>query len=108
MAITENIEFVRGEDVTIEVTVTGVNIAGWALSFAIARSRRDTAIITKTVGSGITITDEDNGVFEITIPDTDTDGIPVGPCVWDVKRSDAGHEAVLTRGKLELLPNVAE
>lgn len=107
MATTADIEFIRGEDITIEDTVTGVNIEGWALSFAIARSYRDTAIITKTVGSGITITDPANGVFEITIDDTDTDGLPTGKCVWDVKRTDAGQEAVLTRGKLTLLPNVA-
>lgn len=108
MATTADVEFVRGEDVTIEVTVTGVNVTGWALSFAIALTYRDTAIITKTVGSGITITDGDNGVFEITLADTDTDGLPTGTRVWDVKRTDAGEEAVLTRGELELLPNVAE
>lgn len=105
MAIRHDISFFRGEDVTIRVTVTGENITGWALTLAIGRGY--TPLLTKTIGSGITITNGGNGIFEAVIADTDTDTFDTGGYVWDAKRTDAGQEAVLTYGKLSLEPNVA-
>jgi len=107
MAVKADISFFKGEDVTIEDTVTGKNITGWALACAVARGYGQTAEFTKTVGAGITITDGANGVFQISIDDTDTDALDSGGYVWDVKRTDAGQEAVLTYGDLDLKPKVA-
>lgn len=107
MATTADIEFVCGEDILVEDTVTGVNIAGWALAFAMARRYVDSAALTKTTDDGITITNGAGGIFQITIADTDTVDLVIGDYVWDVKRTDAGQEAVLTRGTLTLKPNVA-
>lgn len=106
MAIKTDISFHRGEDVTLSVTVPGEVVTGWGLGFALARGYGETTAFTKTTGGhGISIT----GVttFEIAIDDVDTDVLDSGGYVWDVKRTDAGQEAVLAYGKLSLKPNVA-
>jgi len=107
MATTEKIEIIRGEDILIEVTVTGQIITGWALIFAVAPKYQDTAVITKSIGSGITITDGAHGIFQVALSDDDTKDLRTGGYVWDVKRNDAGQEAVLSRGEFVIKPNVA-
>ena len=108
MAVKTDISFFRGEDVTIQVTVTGENITSWSLAFALARGHGSDSVITKvTGGTGITITDGANGIFEITLDDGDTDALETGGYVWDVKRTDGGQEAVVAYGALNLKPNVA-
>jgi hypothetical protein len=54
-----------------------VNITGASLTFTIS-DENDVVLLTKTVGSGITITDAANGVFEIVITDTDTTSTDIG------------------------------
>jgi len=109
MAIKTKISFFRGEDIILTVTVTDENIAGWSLSFSVAKGYGQTAAFTKTTAAlgGIVRTDEANGEFEVTITDTDTDSLATGNYVWDVKRTDAGQEVVLAYGQLSLKPNVA-
>jgi hypothetical protein len=109
MAVKTNISFFRGEDITLTVTVTDENIAGWGLAFSVAKGYGQTAVFTKTTAAleGIVRTDEANGEFEVTIADIDTDALATGNYVWDVKRTDAGQEAVLAYGQLNLKPNVA-
>ena len=108
MATKTDISFHRGEDITLRVTVTGVDISGWSLQFALARGYgQDTEFLKATGGSGIDITDGQAGEFEVTIEDTDTAALYTGGYVWDLKRTDAGQEAVLAYGNLNLKPNVA-
>jgi len=106
MAIKTKISFFVGEDVTVRVTATGLNITGWTLAFSVAVGYGATPLFTKTVGAGITITDGPNGVFDVAIADTDTDGLASGGYVWEAKRIDAGQETVLAYGQLELKPRV--
>ena len=76
----------RGEYVTRTLTFTrsraAVDITGASISFVVRPSypagtvSDDTdAIISKTVGAGITITDGPNGVARLVIDETDTDNI---------------------------------
>lgn len=93
MAITANIEFFRGEDVVIEVTLTPVtDIAGFTFKATIGS-------ISKTTDSGISITDAGAGVLQIVLSDTDTESLSLGRTAWALKRSDAGKESVLTIGE---------
>jgi hypothetical protein len=107
------ISFHQGEDIVIPDQVVGRDISGWSLAFALASAYGSAALFTKTTGAGITITDGPAGKFEIAINDNDTDGLPVVTkkegtvYVWDVKRTDADQEAVLTWGTITLLPKVA-
>lgn len=105
MSVTKDIEFARGEDVLIRDTVTGVDITGWALRAVIRRTPSDPTILVEkdnAIIGGITLNDAPNGVFDIRIADTDTIALRPGAYVWEVKRMDAGNEAVLTTGILTL------
>lgn len=173
MATKTDISFFRGEDITLAVTVTGENIAGWSLAFSVAKGYGQTAAFTKTTGdtgtadaavtttdisltdtretwtvdywiggivtcngktmtvtdstetaligvawsgggnpgngkawtltgTGIVITDEPGGEFEVSVADIDTDALDTGSYVWDIKRTDAGQEVVLAYGNLDL------
>ena len=92
----QNIEFYQGENATIQVTVAGEDITGWTLKAVVGS-------ITKTSGAGITITDGVNGVFEIVLSDTDTDGLAAGTYDWAAKRIDEGSESVLSIGICSVL-----
>ena len=106
MAIKTKISFFQGEDVKVQVTVTGENITGWTLAFAVATAYGATPLFTKTTVSGITISNGAGGVFDVAIADTDTDALASGGYVWEAKRTDAGQETVLAYGDLELKPRV--
>ena len=48
-------------------------ISGWSLQFTLRKNYGDPSpLLTKTIGSGITVTDSVNGVFKIAIADADT------------------------------------
>lgn len=108
MATVTNIGFDRGEDITIKVTVAGDgDISGWTLQCDIKSPGGGSAVISKTVGNGITITDGANRKFEIALADTDTDKL-VGPTYqWGVKRTNAGQEAGLAKGLITVGDSVA-
>lgn len=69
---------VQGEDKTLEITVVGENgsaknITGATITWVLAKTVGDTALVTKsTGGSGISITDAVNGVFQVTLDGSDT------------------------------------
>jgi hypothetical protein len=109
MATTANIEFYKGEDDVLTVSMSpATNITGWTIKFTVRKNYNDpTALITKTVGSGITVTDATNGVFTITIASADTSGLDLRAYAFDVQRTSAGNRTVLTIGNLTLLPEVS-
>ncbi len=113
-----------GEDITLRVQLVKLNssnvevvegdISGNAYTFTLKGSPKDaSAIFTKaTGGSGITFANGDtaawpvelsgsNTVAVIAIADTDTDGFTVGEYDWDLRRTDAGSEAVVAWGTLK-------
>jgi len=74
----QDFKMIQGEDKVLEITVVDENgsakaITGATITWSLARAVDDTPLITKsTGGSGISITDGNNGVFQVTIGDTDT------------------------------------
>ena len=115
MAVAENVSFYRGEDVTLEVEVTttgisggpDVDITGWALVFNLKKRLTGKVVLTKSIGSGITITDGTAGRADVTLTDEDTLILVPGEYVFDVKRDDAGAEAILTVGTLTVKETVS-
>lgn len=116
MGTETNIGFDLGEDVTIRVTVRHVDaegntvptdIGGWTLQCDIKPIDGGTAIISKTTSDGITITDEENGKFEIYLTDTDTDKLVAATYKWGAKRMDADQEAGLAKGLITMGDSVA-
>lgn len=96
-----------GEDKVLEFTVVdsagaAVNITGWALEWILRSGAGERALLTKTVGSGVTITGGAGGVCQVAIADTDTDDLAAGRYWHALRRTDAGNEAVLSYGQVVL------
>jgi hypothetical protein len=99
----QTIRLIRAQDITIVCTMEKPrSISGWAITFQVRDSLGGTSRITKTVGSGITITDAGKGVISISLAKGDTSGLTVQSYVWDIKRTDSGSNVVLARGELIL------
>jgi len=108
MAALANLSFYRGEDITLTVTMTPVtDITGWTLQFTVRKQYGDTtALLAKTVGAGVTITDATNGVFTVALASAETTGLDLRAYVYDIQRTNAGNRTVLTIGSVTLLPEV--
>lgn len=70
-----------GDDVELDLTIlktdgTPYDLTGCQeVNYAIARDRKSAALVTKTLGSRITITDAVNGKVQIVITSTDTEAL---------------------------------
>lgn len=115
-----------GEDKTLsfviytDSTKTVVrDVTGFALSWKLATAPGQAALLTKaTGGSGITISgvfnadpDVNTQVVDVAIADTDTQpdagsALPASTYYHELKRTDAGLEAVLAQGRVRLLSSV--
>jgi len=79
MSTKVQIEFISGDSQKLIITVQDAdnapaakNLTGATITWALARSRGSAPLITKTVGSGITVTDAANGALEVAIAPADT------------------------------------
>jgi len=117
--------FFAGEDKTLSYEVfaeDGVameNVAAFAMEWTLRKSltskqpyrAQGSVVVTKeTGGSGITVTGAYDSVRAsntqrviVTIADTDTENLAGGRYVCSLKRTDAGIEAVLSHGVVEVL-----
>ena len=110
MAKEVNLSQMKGEDKVWTVTLDGnPNITGWAITFVLKKRLGDSsALITKTVGSGIVLTTPTTGIFTVTIAAADTNASTVGDGKfrYEIFRSDAGAIDVLDYGEYEIKPRV--
>ena len=84
--------------------VTLTNITGWAVSFVVhAYSNPNITYFTKTVGSGVTISNGLAGLLTVAIEDGDVTSVPPGLYQWRLERTDAGSEFVIGIGSYSLL-----
>jgi len=102
-----NIEFFAGEDIELEVTLSpAVNITTWTLTFTLKESlTAASALVTKTVGSGITITDGANGIFVVSLPAASTNQT-ARKYVYDIWKTNSGGSAVLCNGQCNIKARV--
>jgi hypothetical protein len=109
VSVAQNLSCLAGEAVVLTVTMDtppAGGISGWALAFYLKKAYTDAvALVTKTSGSGITVTDAVNGVFTVTLATADTDQTP-GNYVYDVWRTDSGQETALAHGRFSIGPAV--
>jgi len=66
----QNVTVYQDTNRTLEVTVYDADgaplpISGYYFNYVVYKPTTGQVVITKTVGSGITITDGDNGIFEV-------------------------------------------
>lgn len=84
--------------------VTPTNVSGWTVTFTIhAYGDPNVVYITKTVGSGITLSNALAGEMTIAVSDDDTDDMPPGQYEYRLERTNGGSEFVVGRGMYTLL-----
>ena len=85
--------------------VTPEDITGWLVTFLLMDISTLVEILTKSVGSGILLNDAPNGKLQITIDATDTIAVLGADSplyVFEIRRTDASDEAVVTYGSAVL------
>lgn len=108
------IDLVRAQDVALRFTADRPrSLSGWSVSFTLRTRLGGTAVVTKTVGSGVTLTDAGRGVLTVSLAKADTSSLTLTAAlasgegyVWDLKRTDSGNNVVLARGELILAQEV--
>jgi len=81
----------RGQDATVTVSMSPAqDITGWTLSAIVRAYNGGTALVTKTVGSGIELTTPATGIFTVTFSASDLNLTP-GAYVWEVTRTNSGY-----------------
>jgi hypothetical protein len=106
MAQANDISVYKGETVTLNFTMTPVvDITGWSIVFTLKKNQTDAAAL---VTVNATITSGVNGTFAVKL----TGGIGgqtfrrADTYQYDVQRTDAGFEAVLSIGAFAILQEV--
>lgn len=95
-----------GEDRTLRFTVydgptndTVVDVTGYSLEWVIRENDGNgTVLLTKAVGTGITITDGPNGIIDVAIDDDETVSLVEGVYFYTLRRNEPGNEVVLAYG----------
>lgn len=111
--ITSEDELFTGADKTLQFTVLDANdvpvdITGWSVLWGLYPNpfeKGSTPLVTKTVGSGITLTTPLSGVLRVALLDTDTDNLPGAESYayyHELRRTDGGLEDVLAYGDVML------
>ena len=104
-------ELFTGKDRTLQFTVVDAAgaaqaITGWALKWVLCSNQdRRTPLVSKTVGSGITITNGAGGICQVAITDDDTAtlaGAEDPKYFHELSRTDSGNEDVLAYGTVVL------
>ncbi len=106
----------RSDDETLDVLVTNedtgavVNLTSATLKWMAKRRRNDAdvdALITKAIGTGVTVTNAVGGVAEVAIAAADTDAITPGAYYWELQSVDAASKThTLAGGRIVILPDL--
>lgn len=84
--------------------ITPTNITGWTITFTIhAYGDPNVTYITKTVSSGITISNGPAGELTVVVDDDDVDDMLPGGYEYRLERTTAGSEFIIGRGMYTLL-----
>lgn len=95
----------RGAALTITCTITATNITGWGVSFIVRPKGATTeAVVTMSVGYGVTLATPTTGVLTIALTADDTD---IDPGVYDysLSRTTSGSETELAYGDFVMRPS---
>lgn len=106
--IGQNATMRSGDDLILKIAVTDAdaggfkNLTGAAVIWRASRKIGSSALISKSVGSGITITDAVNGELEVELVPTDTEDLR-GDFVHEAEVVDSlGKKATVTVGRLTI------
>lgn len=83
--------------------VTPVNITGFAIQFVVEEYGNSAGVfITKTVGSGVTLTNPTQGQFTVSLVAADTASMYPGQYAYRTERTDSGSDTVYPLGLFTL------
>jgi len=104
MAVRNDIEFFRGEAISLSFTMTPTtDITGWTITLTIRINANDPAfVLQKTPAS---LTTPASGIFSFALASTET-RLLVGKYAYDVQRVDSGSEATLSIGNMTVKQEV--
>ena len=107
------IEVFSGDTLVLAVTTKNDRTGNtWSLidsdiSWVLARSASDTPILTKEIGSGITVTDAQYGEFEVKVDPVDTEALD-GRFVHEAQVTDQdGDVSTIFSGTLHIIEDTA-
>lgn len=109
MLTNQNLDIYRGEDKSwgISVAIDGpVDLTGAALAFTVRRTYTGTALVTKTVGDGITVTDAANGQATLALVPDDTADLTIATHYYDLVLTLSGKSYTLAVGTFKVLQNI--
>ena len=106
----QTLRLIRAQDLTLRFVMSPPrDIASWTATFEVEDKLAGSAVITKTVGSGVTLADTGKGTIEVSLAKADTSALTVSSAlaagkgyVWELKRTNNGFNVVLARGQLIL------
>lgn len=99
MAIHNNFEWFRGEDILITFTQTPVtDISGWTISFKVRTTLGSPTVLLTTAATLLTPL---SGIYTVAVSALqNTTTLAAGPYVYSAARTDSGSAAVLSEGSI--------
>lgn len=88
----------RGKDTTLQFTVAGANMTGWALRWTLRRSLAESgpALVSRTTGAGVTVTGPTQAT--VVLLAASTAGLLPGIYCHVLERTDPGSATTLSYG----------
>jgi hypothetical protein len=112
-ALDQNFEMHSGDTKDIVVTVLDeldqkVDITGSTAVFILSKNEFSAAIVTKTTGGGIALTDPVHGELTVTLDTADTEPL-IGEHYFEIELTDASlRVSTVVVGHIDIRPNVIE
>ena|SRR5205814_1643415 len=106
-------EWYVGEDKTLNIAVVdvagaAVNITGWTLEWVLRlRPSNPTKLISKTIGSGITVTNAAGGLLTIQVARADSVNLHAGRYYHGLARTNSASYDITVDGYADLLRSAA-
>ena len=101
-----------GDTKVLRVTATEadgspLNLIGIDITWVLAKKVTAPAILTKTIGAGITVTDAPNGIFEVNLTPADTADLK-GSYYFEAQIDDNGAISTILTGTATINPDAIQ
>ncbi len=111
----QRLDAARGDTINLRVPVVDqdgapVDITGAAVRMTVKRNLSDadlSALITRTVGDGVTLTTPEAGIADVTITATQTATLTPAKYYWDVQVTLSGTVSTVAEGYLDVRSDVS-
>lgn len=103
MATDNNFEFFCGEDhIQPFYANPETDITGWTIELYLFDPHKDDILITKSIGSGITVLDATLGQLTVIFLEADTTNLSKRLYYYELWRTNAGYNNLLSYGNLRI------